>query len=166
MMKKRVIRLTESDVEKLVKRIIKEGGKETALSSSLSYDDFNNVLNDLDDLQFEVEEMLDDMSDLDLEDTEKFDKLNILESDIGYNVRYFDSLFGELSHAYDELEVLEFEGDEEGVEDLAEHIGDLEAEAMNIYSVYEEFREDFDRISKMNQKPSGGRKRIKKHENQ
>ena len=166
MMKKRVIRLTESNVEKLVKRIIKEGGKETALSSSFSFDDFDNVLNDLDDLQFEVGEMLDNMSDLGLEDTEEYDELNILESDIGYNARNFDYVFRELSDAYDELEVLKFKGDEEEVEYLAEHIEDLEAEAMGIYSVYEEFRDDFDRISKMDQKPSGGRKRIKKHENQ
>ena len=165
-MKKRVIRLTESDVERLVKRIIKEGGKETVLSPSFSFDDFNNVLNDLDDLQFEVGVMLDDMSDLDLEDTEKFDELDSLESDIGYHARNFDSLFRELSDVYDELEELKFKGDEEEVEYLTEHIEDLEAEAMGIYSVYEEFRDDFDRISKMDQKPSGGRKRIKKHENQ
>lgn len=142
-------------------------GKETVTTPTFSFDEFDSTLGNLYDLEDETEDMLFKMDDLDLADTKEYEELSNLKSSIIYDLHDFQSLYDELNDAYDEFDDSE---DEEEAEHLDEYIEDLEAQAMGIFSTYEEFGQELDnllkKINTMNQKPSGGgRKRRKRHEN-
>ena len=144
----------------------KKGGIETVSTPSFSFIEFENTLDALEDLQRSSENMLNKMNGLDLVDTEEYSELDNLESSISYVLQDFQSLYNELNDAYDEFDDSE---DEEEAEHLDEYIEDLEAQAMGIFKDYDELEQELDDLSKkintMNQKPSGGRQRRKRHEN-
>ena len=123
----------------------KKGGKETVSTPTFSFDEFENTLGALEDLQRDVDDMLNKMHDLDLVDTEEYGELDNLESSISNSLFDFQSIYRELGNAYDDFDD---EEDEEEAEYLNEYIENLESESMGIFSEYEELKQELDDLSK------------------
>jgi len=160
--KKRIVKLTEKDVESLVRKIIKEDDEEIyghksqdpnqldlfKSESSFSFDEFDIALSNFGELYGKADDMLDKMEDLDLESTERYDELSNLVSSISYVLDDFYYLDRELTDAYDDLENAKAEGDDEETEYLEGYIEELELKSMDIFRDYNEFKQELDYISK------------------
>lgn len=161
-MKKRIVKLTEKDVESLVRKIIKEDDEEIyghksqdpnqldlfkSEAFSFSFDEFDIALSNFGELYGKAENMLFKMEDLDLESTEKYDELSNLVSSISYVLDDFYNIDRELTDAYDDLENAKAEGDDEETEYLEGYIEELELKSMDIFRDYNEFKQELDYIS-------------------
>ena len=161
-MKKRIVKLTEKDVESLVRKIIKEDDEEIyghksqdpnqldlfKSESSFSFDEFDIALSKFEELYGKAENMLFKMEDLDLESTEGYDELSNLVSSISYVLDGFYDLDREFTESYDDLENAKAEGDDEETEYLEGYIEELELKSMDIFRDYDEFKQELDDLSK------------------